>query len=179
MLTYKGQKIIPEHERVFHYTTGEAHKYLGRYYRLSVLQTKANPSVTLQGDNLLMQVNDPANIKEKELTLDLWYRQQAREVFVPILADAIIKAAPYEVELPHLRIYRMLDRWGSCSPKSKILILNLELIKVPTPCIEYIALHELIHFRYPSHDFGFTSALGTLMPDWKKREDLLNQFYPI
>ncbi|MDO4288693.1 MAG: DUF45 domain-containing protein [Eubacterium sp.] len=176
---FKGQQITPEHERIFRYETGERHKYLGHLYTLSVLQTSGESRVYLQGENLVMEVSDPKNRAQKELVLDLWYRERAREVFVPILADAIVKAARYKLQLPKLRIYKMLDRWGSCSPKSKILILNLELIKVPQPCIEYIALHEMLHFKYPSHDFAFSSALGTLMPDWKEREDFLNTYYPI
>ena len=176
---FKGQKITPEHNKVYRYETGERHKYLGHFYTLSVMQTTAEPSVRIQGENMIMEVNDPGNRKQKELALDMWYREQAREVFVPILAGAIVKAAKYCLQMPQLRIYRMLDRWGSCSPKSKILILNLELIKVPIPCIEYIELHEMIHFKYPSHDFGFNSALGNLMPDWKQREDFLNTYYPI
>lgn len=176
---YKGQKIIPEHEITYRYETGERHKYLGHLYALSVIQTNGEPRVKTQGENMIMEVSDPKNLKQKELVLDMWYRERAREVYVPILAEAIVKAARYRLEMPYLRIYRMLDRWGSCSPKSKILILNLELIKVPVPCIEYIALHEMLHFKYPSHDFGFTSALGTLMPDWKQREDFLNDVYPI
>ncbi|MEG0075679.1 MAG: YgjP-like metallopeptidase domain-containing protein [Eubacterium sp.] len=175
----KGQKITPEHKKIYRYETGEKHKYLGHFYTLSTIQTNNEPLVTLQGENLILEVNDPKNLKQKELVLDLWYREKAREVFVPILAECLIKAAPYSVKMPNLRIYKMLDRWGSCSPKSKILILNLDLIKVPKLCIEYIALHEVIHFKYPSHDFGFYSALGNLMPNWKEREDFLNTYYPI
>ena len=176
---FKGQHITPEHEKIFRYETGERHKYLGHLYTLSVIQTNDEPKVYLRGENLVMEVNDPKNLAQKELALDLWYRNQAREIFVPILAEAIVKASKYKLEMPKLRIYRMLDRWGSCSPKSKILILNLELIKVPKPCIEYIALHEMLHFKFPSHNFAFSSALGTLMPDWNQREKFLNTYYPI
>jgi predicted metal-dependent hydrolase len=174
-----NQNIIPEHKKAYRYETGEKHKYLGCYYPLSIISTKEEPHVTLQGSNIVLYTDDSKDRKENAFILDMWYREKAREVFVPILADAVVKAAPYKKMLPKLRIYRMLDRCGSCSPKSKILILNLELIKVPKPCIEYIALHEMIHFRYPSHDMGFYAALSNLMPDWKKWEDLLNDKYPI
>lgn len=176
---YKGQIITPEHEKTYRYTTGESHKYLGHYYTLSVHQTNLDPRVQINGDNIVLECNKPKDINHKEFIMDMWYREKAQEAFVPIVADAVVKAAPYKLQLPRLRIYRMLDRWGSCSPKSKILIMNLELIKVPELCIEYIALHEMIHFKYPSHDFSFSAAMGTLMPDWKKREDFLNQWYPI
>ena len=181
MYTYQRnyRKIIPEHEKVYHDTTGEKHKFLGDFYTLSVQSTHDTAHVVPQGSNLVLAVNDPKDKEECAFTLDMWYRDQAQEVFLPIVADAVVETAPYKVALPKLRIYRMLDRWGSCSPKSKILIMNLELIKVPVPCIEYIATHEMLHFRYPSHNFAFSAALGTVMPDWKKREDILNEFYPI
>jgi predicted metal-dependent hydrolase len=174
-----GQTIIPEHEKTYRYVTGESHKYLGHYYTLSVHQTNDAPHVYLQGENLVMACNHPDDMENKEFLMDMWYREKARETFVPIVADAVVKASPYKLQLPHLRIYRMLNRWGSCSPKSKILIMNLELIKVPDFCIEYIALHEMIHFKYPSHNFAFSAAMGTLMPDWQARENFLNTWYPI
>ena len=29
---FKGQKITPEHNKVYRYETGERHKYLGHFY---------------------------------------------------------------------------------------------------------------------------------------------------
>ena len=176
----KNKLIIPEHEKVYHYTTGESHKYLGYYYNLSVNRSSNTPGIYIQGGNMIMECPDPKDIEEKEYIMDMWYKERASEIFVPIVAEAAAKAAPYtNGQVPDLRIYKMLDRWGSCNPKSKILIMNLELIKVPTICTEYIALHECLHYRYPSHDFAFMAALGNTMPNWKKRENLLNDYYPI
>ena len=57
--------------------------------------------------------------------------------------------------------------------------MNLELIKTPKACIEYIALHEVLHFRYPNHNLSFYGALGNLISDWKEREKLLNDYYSL
>lgn len=178
---FTNQKIIPEHERVYHYVTGEQHKYLGKFYTLWIVPTCGNeePFVEIINDKMLLHTDRPQDAKKSAFLIDMWYRERAREIFVPIMADAVVKAAPYKVQMPRLRIYRMLTRWGSCSPKSKILILNLELIKVPVKCIEYVALHEMLHYRYPSHNMAFYAALGNLMPDWRDRENLLNDRYPI
>ena len=174
-----NHQVVPEHKKNYHYETGESHKFLGKYYTLLVQHTNQEPQVRIQGENLILECNNPNSRSQKEMTLDMWYREKAKETFIPIVADAVVKSRSYCHDIPIVRIYRMLDRWGSCSPKTKILIMNLELIKVPTKCIEYIALHEMLHFRYPSHDFAFFAALGNLMPDWKKREDFLNEWYPI
>lgn len=174
-----NKSITPEHKKVFHYTTGEVHKYLGRFYSLDIRRSKNTPRVYLQGNQIVIECPNPNNFEEKEYLMEMWYKKQASEVFVPILADTVIKTSDLNLEFPTLRIYYMPDRWGSCSPKNKIIILNSELIKVPKFCIEYIALHEMIHFKYHSHNISFYAALGQIMPDWRKREAFLNQYYPM
>jgi len=121
MYTYQRnyRKIIPEHEKVYHYTTGEKHKFLGDFYTLSVQSTHDTAHVVPQGGNLVLAVNDPKDKEECAFTLDMWYRDQAQEVFLPIVADAVVETAPYKVALPKLRIYRMLDRLGLLFPQEQ------------------------------------------------------------
>lgn len=40
----------------------------------------------------------------------------------------------------------MKTRWGTCNPEAKRIWINLELIKKPIECLEYIIVHEMIHF---------------------------------
>jgi len=171
-----NRDTIPELLKKYQFNTGEEHKYLGDYYRLMVEQSYQT-GVFIENTNMVLAVQDPNSLSHKEFVLDMWYREQARDIFVDAMAAAIVKTAPYQVSLPDLKIYRLNDRWGSCSPKSHRVILNLELIKTPKECIEYIALHEMLHFRFPNHNVSFYSALATLMSDWKEREDMLNRKY--
>ena len=46
----------------------------------------------------------------------------------------------------HCGIRKMKTKWGSCDPLRKMIWLNLELIKKPMNCIEYIIVHEMVHF---------------------------------
>lgn len=167
---------VPELLKNYQFKTGEEHKYLGDYYRLMVEQSDQT-GVLIENYNMILAVQDIHSTSQKEFVLDMWYREQARDIFVDAMASAIVKAAPYKVSFPDLKIYRLGDRWGSCSPKSQRVILNLELIKTPKECIEYIALHEMLHFRFPNHNVSFYGALATLMSDWKEREDMLNRKY--
>lgn len=167
---------VPELLKIYQYTTGEQHKFLGDYYRLVVSESHET-GVLINNYNMILSVQDLKSTQHKEFILDMWYREQARVVFVEALAEAIVKSAPYKVSFPELKIYRLDNRWGACSPKKKQVILNLELIKTPKECIEYIALHEMLHFRFPNHNLAFYGALGDLMSDWKEREDILNRKY--
>ncbi|MBL0049307.1 MAG: M48 family metallopeptidase [Bacteroidetes bacterium] len=66
----------------------------------------------------------------------------------------------------------MSKRWGSCTPKGKI-ILNPELLKAPTACIEYVILHELCHLVYNEHTQKFIDLQTKEMPDWVKWKNKL------
>lgn len=69
---------------------------------------------------------------------------------------------------PESIVFRdMPTRWGSCTPKGKI-ILNPELIKAPKGCIEYVIIHELCHLIYLDHTRKFIDLQTKEMPDWEK-----------
>lgn len=42
-------------------------------------------------------------------------------------------------------------------------------------CIDYVVLHELIHFKYRNHDREFYNFMTSLMPDWKQRKEILDE----
>lgn len=176
------QSVMPEHCKDYHFVTGEKHKYLGKYYTLVVrpIGDDEIPRVMLRGQYLYLSTREPANIAVNAGVLDAWYQERAEAVFTPILAEAVVRAMPYNRKrLPQLRIYRMDNQWGACNPKTGVLILNLELIKVPEACIAFVAQHEVLHLRFPSHNGAFFSALKTLMPNWVEREKTLRTLYPI
>jgi len=66
----------------------------------------------------------------------------------------------------------MAKRWGSCNTIDKIII-NPELIKAPSKCIEYVLVHEMCHFVGPNHNKAFYNTLTSIMPNWKKWKNIL------
>jgi len=81
----------------------------------------------------------------------------------------------YGVGKPHLEIRVMKARWGSAQINNNTILINTELIKAPKYCIDYVILHELIHFKYNNHSENFYNMLFTLMPDWEKRKKILDE----
>lgn len=76
--------------------------------------------------------------------------------------------------MPNLRVKKMQTLWGSCSRKHRTVNLNYYLYKAPVACVEYVILHELLHFIYPRHDKQFYDTLTVMMPDWQERKRLLD-----
>lgn len=73
---------------------------------------------------------------------------------------------------------RLIDDWYRKQAKIEFeasLQRMLLLTKAPICCIDYVVLHELIHFVRPNHDAEFYELLSVLMSEWKNRKEILNQ----
>lgn len=142
---------------------GETHLYLGRQYRLKIKSTKEE-TVKLKGK--FIEVTTSKNSRVKQLVSD-WYIENARTKF-PIIAKPLIdKFKRHKVEPSSIVLRDMPTRWGSCTPKGKI-ILNPELIKAPKGCIEYVIVHELCHLIHHDHTQRFMDLQTKEMKDWEK-----------
>lgn len=145
------------------YISGETHLYLGRQYRLQI-QIGKYECVKLKGKFIEVTANEKSGAKD---LLDNWYLQHARTKFHLIAAPLIEKFKKYKVEPSSIVLRDMPTRWGSCTPKGKI-ILNPELIKAPKGCIEYVIIHELCHLIHHNHTQKFIDLQTKEMKDWEK-----------
>lgn len=145
------------------YISGETHLYLGRQYRLQIVIAKVE-SVKLKGKFIEVTTHDKSRAKD---LLGNWYLQHARTKFHAIAEPLIDKFKKYKVEPSSIVLHDMPTRWGSCTPKGKI-ILNPGLIKAPKCCIEYVIIHELCHLIHHDHTQKFVALQTKEMKDWEK-----------
>ena len=64
-------------------------------------------------------------------------------------------------------------QWGSCNTKKEITF-NYRLVKAPLEIIDYVVVHELCHLLHMNHDRSFWRRVGSILPDYKKRQEFLN-----
>ncbi|MCA6381216.1 MAG: M48 family metallopeptidase [Cytophagales bacterium] len=145
------------------YVSGETHLYLGRQYRLQIKIGKEE-SVRLKGKFIVVTVAEKSRTKD---LLSSWYLEHARLKFHSVAAPLIDKFKKHKVEPSSIVLREMPTRWGSCTPKGKI-ILNPELIKAPKGCIEYVIIHELCHLVHHDHTQRFLDLQTKQMNDWEK-----------
>jgi len=69
----------------------------------------------------------------------------------------------------------MKTRWGSCNAAERRVWLNLELAKKRPSCLEYILVHEMVHFRERHHTDRCREILDRLMPTWRVVREELNR----
>lgn len=148
------------------YVNGESHLYLGRQYRLKIAAaTKAD--TRLSRGHLLVNVPGSSGPQRVKALLERWYLERARVVFGDVLKAGLDRFRL--AEPPHLVVRTMRSRWGSLSP-SGTMTLNVNLIRAPRRCIEYVVTHELCHLRHRNHDPRFFKLLDQVMPDWQQRK---------
>lgn len=152
------------------FISGESHLYLGRQYRLKIHDSPLNKVSVKRG---FIEVFTDDRSKTKTLVQD-WYRAHATVKFREIAAPCIDRFRKYGVEPTQLVIKQMDKRWGSCTPKGKI-ILNTELIKAPKGCIEYVIIHELCHLVHHNHSAAFFELQTKEMPDWERWKERLER----
>lgn len=145
------------------YIGGETHLYLGRHYLLKIESSKKD-SVKLKGKFIEVHTSDKTKVKG---LVKEWYLLHAKSKFKEIATPLIEKFKNHKVEPDSIVFREMPTRWGSCTPKGKI-ILNPELIKAPKGCIEYVIIHELCHLIHHDHTQKFIDLQTKEMPDWEK-----------
>lgn len=160
--------IEPQRE----YVSGETFRYLNRQYRLKILPSEKN-EVKLAGGYFIMKTRRKDDSEYNKKLLYGWYRSKASIKYHELVDHILGKLKKYGVKKPTVMIKKMKTRWGSCVPLNKKILLNLELIRAPTHCIEYVIMHELIHLKHPHHNKDFYDFLSLMMPDWKERKSRL------
>jgi hypothetical protein len=157
------------------YLSGETHRYLGKQYRLKVIENGTGNGVKLTRGYFYINVPDKNDVEQVKERLTEWYRRHAEQVFKERLEVCLAKVRFLELDYPDLTIRQMETRWGSCTPEGKI-ILNLKLIQVPKLYIDYVIMHELCHLKEHHHGQRFYALLNRVMPDWREKRQKLNEF---
>lgn len=152
--------------------SGENMKYLGKNYRLKVYETYKNERVILSRGKLNLYVKNKDDYNKKLNLIECWYKEKAMIHFLNTV-NKYNKIT--QKDSINVRIRKMRTRWGSCNKTKKYINLNLNLIKKPKICIEYVVFHELAHLIYPNHSKDFYNYLSLYMSDWKEREKILNE----
>lgn len=154
------------------YLSGEVHYYQGQGYRLQVVHRNGSARVTLQGDEILLYVRERATKEQREAAMREWYRTELKAL-IPVL---VAKWEPIiGVKANRISIKQVRTIWGSCNHRTYDINFNLELIKKPLRCIEYVVVHELLHIIVRLHNEEFKALLTRYLPDWQERKNELNK----
>ncbi|MCO6362001.1 M48 family metallopeptidase [Paracoccus sp. 08] len=154
------------------YISGETHFFLGQRYRLNLIDGCKAGQVTVRNSTTIdLYVRKDSDLAIRKRVFINWYRQELRSRAQPLMERW---ATEYGITPPIWGIKRMKTKWGTCNIEARRIWLNLELIKKPPQCLEYVIVHELAHFFERNHTKQFVALLDQMLPQWRIVRDELS-----
>ena len=146
------------------FISGETFSYLGRSYRLQVV----DEDIDLKLKNGWFMLGRKYRTQAKEL-FKKWYiehlKSKIQERFVYLNKELNLPTSEYKVmELGY--------RWGSCT-KDGVLNFNWKIAMAPLGVIDYIILHEVTHLKEHTHNERFWREIQRLMPNYLEKKEWL------
>jgi predicted metal-dependent hydrolase len=151
------------------YVSGEAFPYLGKNYRLKVVQG-AGCSARLKGGHFIATI--PQKGEPQSLVKDLlseWYSSHA-EMRLRDKTERLANIVGVTPSSIGIKTYK--SRWGSCSVKGAITY-NWKIILAPHRIVDYVVVHELCHLLEHNHSVRYWKHVERFVPDWRDCRDWL------
>ena len=137
--------------------------YLGKQYTIVYSDSK---KIEFIGDKIYVPT---------DFDVDAWYKKQAKKLFLERF-NTIYEQYSRTIPYPRLRIRKMTSRWGVCNIKTRVITINLELMKRDIQYLDYVIVHEMAHLVYGDHSAKFWKLVEENMPDYKKYRDEMKEF---
>ena len=181
------------------YVESDIIKFLGEIYQIKLIKTSKKPQINLiKNQNLISktyQENSQLNLFDNsesqqnnycnQIILDSvkdlnkiqkiklfekFYRQNLQQILQELSKkwQEIL-----QIEANFIGIKKMRTRYGSCNARQKNIWISLNLIHYPIECIEYVLLHEFIHFFEQNHGKKFYALMHKFMPNWQDYQRIL------
>ncbi|MGJ8454419.1 M48 family metallopeptidase [Pseudothermotoga sp. U03pept] len=148
------------------FVDGEGFLYLGRYYKLHIVESQDTPLKFENGFYLLRSALPEA----KKLFIE-WYKKAAYEKITERVSWWAQKRG---FKYNKVNITNAQKRWASCCSKG-ILNFSWRLIMAPLSVIDYVVVHELVHLEEKRHNEAFWTKVKMLMTDYIKYENWLKK----
>jgi len=122
----------------------------------------------------LHELIEIGELSEEELKKNLkkFYISRCKKIVgerIPIFQKQL-RVKPKTIE-----VVESISKWGSCD-SNKNITFNYRLAMAPIEVIDYVIIHELCHLLHMNHDRSFWRRVGSVMRDYKEKQDFLAKY---
>ena len=144
------------------FVTGEGFPYLGKSYRVLLVDEQDQPLKLEAGRFKLLR----SEADRGRVHFVRWYTEHARTWLVRRvgLFTGRVGVEPSGIEVRDLGF-----RWGSCGQGGMVNI-HWATVLLPPSIIDYVLVHELVHLHEPHHTPEFWRRVERAMPDFEQRK---------
>ena len=143
------------------YVNGQSFLYLGRNYRLQLVDDKFGTLIFRKGYfHLSLSKKNQAREVFKE-----FYKEKLNEKLKPILKKykGLLGVDPKEIKVMELQ-----NRWASCTASGNVNF-HWKCAMAPIDVLNYIVVHELTHLIHPNLNNAFWNELDKVIPNYEKQ----------
>lgn len=162
---------VPEISQAF-YGNGEMTSLFGA--QIPIVHDYANKNIKayLHNNAILMRIKPSYTQNQRDKVLIKFLRNELQ-----ILSEQLVHKweSMMQVQVYEVRIKNMKTRWGTCNIRDRRIWLNLQLVKYKPELIELVVVHEMVHLLERLHNHRFYSLMDKFLPDWRKRNEELNE----
>lgn len=149
------------------YVNGESFLYLGRQYRLQLVDanTQEAPLIFLHNQFWLRKdavQQAPEHFKQFYKAKLLKKLNERLKIYQPKMG----------LEPTDIKVMELQNRWGSCTAKG-VVNFHWKCAMLPTTVFDYIVVHELAHIQNPNHDANFWRSVEKVMPGYEEQKSWL------
>lgn len=163
-------------------STYDGGQKIGKGHTIAIVRTGmiTKPTVAIEKSTIVVKLRPEDDIATSET------QAQIRDAITTILRREAKRHLPGRLaELARLggfsydrvRFSHAAGRWGSCSTRGTIS-LNIALMKLPDPLIDYVLIHELCHTRHMNHSSAFWELVGCYDAHYRLHRRQIKQFSP-
>ncbi len=143
------------------YVNGQSFLYLGKNYRLKLVDVNLGAVVFKKGYFLLNKNDIP---KAKELFVE-FYKDKLKEK-LPLLVKKYQEQLG--VKPTDIKVMELQNRWASCTAKGNVNF-HWKCAMAPMDVLHYIVAHELAHLIHLNHTKSFWNEIDKIIPNYDKQ----------
>lgn len=144
------------------FVTGEGFPYLGRSYRLLLVDEQGRP-LKLEAGRFKLQ---RSGVPRGRVHFIRWYTDHAGPWLTRRARRWVGRVG---VDPTGIDVRDLGFRWGSCG-QGGLLYFHWATILLPPSIIDYVLVHELVHLHEPHHTPAFWQRVERAMPDFDARK---------
>ncbi len=143
--------------------------------KYAVYKQAKSDRCTVDGDIITFYLRE-----ESDESIKKAFRKAANEKLMSLISEKREEWDRKICDANHLRYPRinmryMTSRWGVNHISKNYITMSTRLIHYPEEALDYVLLHEYVHFLVPDHSSLFYSTVRGFMPEYKTYEKLLKQ----
>ena len=156
------------------YVTGDLLLFKGKAYVLHVNYHGRRATVNVEGNHRICLTVKPGQGRDgRKKAITNWFRTQLKQS----INEIIVRWQPVVgVSVNEFRVRKMRTRWGSCNIRDRRIWLNLALVKLAEPFLEYVVVHEMVHLLERRHNDRFMGFMDQFIPGWRSLKKEMDMY---